>query len=110
MPDLYFTIGCLSMATSIFTQSFGHHGGIEYELKEVWKNSVNFQQLGSLSLLFVGSKVYRHIPGGLFLLGTCFFCLPCYYYAYTKDRQYNFLMPYGGMAVMAGWVALGLLA
>lgn len=108
MPSFLFSIGCLSMASSIGAMTYGYHGGLNYEQKKGWNKAVKFQQLGALPLLLM--KVCKSsLPGYLAAIGTVMFCAPLYYSSLKEDKKYNKFMPYGGMAMIAAWVLLALL-
>jgi uncharacterized membrane protein YgdD (TMEM256/DUF423 family) len=108
MSEILFALGCISMCSSLGAMTYGYHGGLTYEQKKHWKKAVNFQQLGALPLLL--SKSCRStLPGYLAIIGTATFSIPLYYSSITDDKTYNKVMPYGGVLMMASWVALALL-
>lgn len=106
MSDLYFTIGCCSMCSTLLFSTYGYHGGLAYDQQLKWDIAVKFQQFGSIPLLLAYKKKTPY-PGGLAIAGTALFCLPLYYSVLSEDTKFNKLMPYGGFAMMASWIALG---
>ena len=108
MNDLFFTIGCCSMCISLITATIGAHGNLLHEQQLKWDKAVKFQQFGAIPLLLCQKKV-SIFPGYLCLIGTLLFCVPLYYSTLTGDVSFNKIMPYGGFAMMAGWLALGFL-
>lgn len=52
----------------------------------------------------------RNVAGGLFLLGIIFFSGSCYMVAIMEQRKpYSYPAPVGGLCLIGGWLALGLL-
>lgn len=97
------------MCISLICATIGAHGGLEYEQQLKWEKAVKFQQFGAIPLLLAKSKLSVY-PGLLGTIGVAFFCIPLYYSTATGDTSFNKLMPYGGFAMMASWLALGFLA
>jgi uncharacterized membrane protein YgdD (TMEM256/DUF423 family) len=108
MNDVFFTIGCCSMFISIITATIGAHGGLSLEQQGKWDKAVKFQQFGAIPLLLATRKATTW-PGCLALAGAGLFCIPLYYTTLTGDITFNKVMPYGGMLMMASWLALGFL-
>ena len=109
MNDYFFAVGCCSMCLSLAAATYGAHGGLDYDQKLRWDTSVQIQQIGSLPLLLSYSKK-SSLSGVLAITGVSMFCIPLYYRTVKDDTTYNKLMPYGGMAMMASWIALGFLS
>lgn len=76
-------------------------------------------RIGSLHSLFVvvalmlaagGSSPWRRLPAGLSLLGVLLFSGGLCAYVLSGQRLFVHLAPVGGLALMAAWLSLALLA
>lgn len=93
--------------------AFGAHGlraRVAPEMIEVWKTGVLYHLLHVLALLLVvalGGRVGR--PGlvaGLFIAGIALFSGSLYWLVLGGPRALGPITPIGGIAFMAGWLAL----
>jgi uncharacterized membrane protein YgdD (TMEM256/DUF423 family) len=97
--------------------AFGAHalrGRVAPEMIEVWKTGVLYHLLHTLALLGVaalGPKVARpQLVAGLFLGGIAVFSGSLYLLVLTDTRILGAVTPLGGLAFMAGWIALAISA
>jgi uncharacterized membrane protein YgdD (TMEM256/DUF423 family) len=97
--------------------AFGAHalrGRVAPEMIEVWKTGVLYHLLHTLALLAVaalGPKVARpRLVAGFFLGGIAVFSGSLYLLVLTDTRILGAVTPLGGLAFMAGWIALAISA
>jgi len=78
---------------------------------EVWQTAVHFQFWHALALalcaLSAGRSHAAHLGAILFALGIVLFCGSLYVLALGAPRPVGVITPLGGLAFVAGWVALG---
>ena len=75
---------------------------------QVFDTANRYHMLHSLALL--GAPLCRR-PGlvaALLASGILVFSGTCYYYALTGDKSVRRFTPYGGMMLIAGWLAMAL--
>ncbi|XP_037075593.1 transmembrane protein 256 homolog [Pollicipes pollicipes] len=102
----------LSGASAVALGAYGAHklraGDPNPELVQVFETANRYHMLHSLALL--GAPLCRR-PGlvaALLASGTLVFSGSCYYYALTGDKSVRRVTPYGGMLLIAGWLAMAL--
>ena len=67
-----------------------------------------YHLIHSVALLGVGLARRPRVSGLLMVAGMVGFCGTTYYHAFTGDRQFRKLTPYGGMLLIAAWLSLAL--
>jgi uncharacterized membrane protein YgdD (TMEM256/DUF423 family) len=97
--------------------AFGAHalrGRVAPDMIEVWKTGVLYQLIHTLALLGVaalGPRAGRpQLVAGLWLVGIAIFCGSLYLLVLTGQRWWGAVTPVGGLAFMAGWIALAVSA
>jgi len=95
--------------------AFGAHAlraRLAPEMLAVFETGVRYQFMHALALLFVG-QVARggrtapaRLAGGLFVAGSVLFPGSLYALALTGMRAWGAITPLGGLAFLAGWLAL----
>jgi uncharacterized membrane protein YgdD (TMEM256/DUF423 family) len=97
--------------------AFGAHalrGRVAPEMIEVWKTGVLYHLLHTLALLglaALGARAGRpRLVAGLFLGGIAVFSGSLYLLVLTGVRTWGAVTPIGGLAFMAGWIALAISA
>lgn len=78
---------------------------------ETWQTAVRYQMWHGLALLLLslrGSGALR-LPAGLFIVGTVLFSGSLYWISLGGPGWLGPITPIGGLALIAGWVAWGLL-
>ncbi|MCU0634237.1 MAG: DUF423 domain-containing protein [Gemmatimonadaceae bacterium] len=119
MSRLFLTLGALSGAIGVAAGAFGAHAlraRLEPRLLEVFETAARYQMYHALALLAV-AWVAAQAPGRLvsvsgwgFVLGTVLFSGSLYAMVFTGVRALGAITPLGGVAFIAGWVALALAA
>jgi uncharacterized membrane protein YgdD (TMEM256/DUF423 family) len=113
----FFSIGALSALLSVAAGAFGAHalrGRLTPEYLAVFETAARYQMYHALALLAVAWAVTRWpgvLPvwaGWLFVAGTVLFSGSLYALAFTGVRGLGAVTPLGGVALLAGWICLGL--
>lgn len=112
---LFLLCGCVVTGSGVALGAFGAHGlrrVLTPEMLSVYQTGVLYQLIHGVALLAVGLAA-RHYGGGaitiagwLLLLGTVLFSGSLYVLAVSSIRGIGLLTPLGGVAFIAGWVAL----
>ncbi len=97
--------------------AFGAHAlkeTLTVQATDWWRTAVLYQAIHTVPLLALGflpepSRTTR-IAGILFILGILLFSGSLYAMALSGQRWLGAVTPLGGVALLAAWVALGLLA
>lgn len=111
--------GAICAFLAVALGAFGAHGlarSIPGDLLEAYGTGVDYHMFHSLALVAVG-LLQRHAPsaaahwaGVLFLVGIVVFSGSLYVLAVSGLRQLGMVTPVGGVAFLAGWIALALAA
>lgn len=119
MERTFVVIGALSGMVAVVAGAFGGHAlkaRLAPDLLAVFEIGVRYQMYHALALLACGWAVAR-FPGSaaawagwLFLAGTVIFSGSLYALALTGVRALGAVTPIGGVAFIAGWLALALAA
>ena len=115
MERLFFGVGCVSASIAVVLGAFGAHAlrdRIVPDMLGVFEIGVRYQMYHALALLAVGLAVGRWpapaitVAGWLFIAGTLVFSGSLYVLALTGARWLGAVTPLGGVAFIAGWLAL----
>jgi uncharacterized membrane protein YgdD (TMEM256/DUF423 family) len=119
MERLFLALGALSAAISVAAGAFGAHAlksRLPAELLAVFETGARYQMYHALGLLAAGWAVSRTSgaaavsAGWLFAAGTVLFSGSLYALALTGVRALGAVTPLGGVAFIAGWIALAVAA
>ncbi len=111
-------IGAVSGFLSVALGAFGAHG-LEASLPakhlEWWDKAVHYHGIHSLALLATGLlALHLHKPpviaGWAFVIGILLFSGSLYVLALTGARWLGMVTPFGGIALLVGWIALAVAA
>lgn len=109
-------LGALFGLTAVAAGAYANHG-IENpaDIPKVI-SAVRLQQIHALAVVAIGLSLYANLPAnlaktlkisaGLFLAGILLFSGNIYLSYFANIKGTGFLVPFGGMTIMAGWVAL----
>lgn len=112
---LWLTIGALSGFLSVALGAFAAHGlqsRVGPTELAVFETGARYQMYHALALLAVawvaaqGGGMATTIAGWAFILGTILFSGSLYYLGLTGSRALVMITPVGGVAFLAGWIAL----
>jgi uncharacterized membrane protein YgdD (TMEM256/DUF423 family) len=119
MDRTFLAAGALSAAISVAAGAFGAHGlktRLTPELLAVFETGARYQLYHAVGLALAAFAAAR-FPGAavtwagwLFLAGTLLFSGSLYALALTGVRGLGAVTPFGGVAFLAGWIALALAA
>jgi len=115
MERTFYALGALSALVAVAAGAFGAHGlrsRLTPEMLAVFETGARYQMYHALGLLAAGWAAARWpgtaaaLAGWLFLAGTVVFSGSLYALALTGVRALGAVTPVGGVAFLAGWVAL----
>jgi uncharacterized membrane protein YgdD (TMEM256/DUF423 family) len=115
MERTFAVLGALSGAISVAAGAFGAHAlkaRLAPDLLAVFETAARYQMFHALGLLAAAWAAGRFAGGGaawagwLFVAGTVLFSGSLYALALTGVRWLGAVTPFGGVALIAGWIAL----
>jgi uncharacterized membrane protein YgdD (TMEM256/DUF423 family) len=118
MDRLFITLAALSGFVAVGLGAFGAHGlreRLSADALQVFQTGVTYQMYHALALLAVGILLARFSTDGsawltaagwLFLAGTVLFSGSLCLLALTGTTWLGAITPLGGLAFLAGWLAL----
>jgi len=119
MDRLWIATGAASGFFSVAAGAFGAHvlrAKLEADLLAVFETGARYQMYHALALVAVGLLGARSpctaatVAGAGFAAGTVLFSGSLYLLALTGTRWLGAITPLGGVAFLAGWVALAVAA
>lgn len=118
MQKFFLLSACISGALSVMIGAFGAHalkGLLEANQRtETFELAVKYQFYHTFALLGVGlilafiPEKMVHYAGYCFMAGIVLFCGSLYILALTGVTRWGAVTPIGGLALIAGWVLLGI--
>ena len=115
MERIFLTIGAVMGALGVGAGAFAAHGlkaRLTPDLLAVFETGARYQMIHALALLAVGLVLARTphpavgASGWLFIIGVVIFSGSLYLLALTGVRWLGAITPIGGLAMIAGWLAL----
>lgn len=115
MERTFLVLGALSAGISVAAGAFGAHAlkaRLSADLLAVFETGARYQMFHALAILAVALAWPRFAgpllawAGWLFAAGTVLFSGSLYALALTGIRALGAVTPIGGVAFLAGWVAL----
>jgi uncharacterized membrane protein YgdD (TMEM256/DUF423 family) len=115
MSRAFFVLGALSACVAVGLGAFGAHGlraRLTPDLLATFEVGVRYQMYHALALLAVACAAGRWTSGAiaaagiLFVAGTIVFSGSLYLLALTGQKWLGAITPLGGLAFIAGWLAL----
>lgn len=112
---LWVVVGALSAFLAVAAGAFGAHvlrERLSADLLDVFETAARYQIYHALALLAVAWMEARWpgagagVAGWLFVVGTILFSGSLYALALTGIRGLGAVTPLGGLAFLAGWLAL----
>lgn len=109
-------LGALLMFAAVALGAFGAHAlrsRLAPEMQAVWQTAVQYHAWHALGLFVVGLLIAQ-LPekhalgwgGWLLLAGVVLFSGSLYALALTGNRTFGAITPVGGVAFLAGWLAV----
>jgi len=105
-------IAGISGAAAIALGAYGAHvlsvakEGVTEEQRKAFEVANRYHLIHSVALLGVTMVRKPRLTGALMVGGMLTFCGTTYYHAFTGDKQYRKLTPYGGMMLIAAWLSM----
>lgn len=115
MDRLFAVLGAASAGVAVAAGAFGAHllrDRLPPDLLAAFETGARYQMYHALALLAVAwAATRRPVPtvraaGWLFIAGTLIFSGSLYLLALTGLRAWGAVTPVGGLAFLAGWLAL----
>lgn len=115
MDRAFFITGAVLAALGVAVGAFGAHalrGRLTPDLLNVFETGVRYQLIHALGLLAVAWATTRwpgratNMAGWLFLAGIVLFSGSLYALSMSGVRALGAITPLGGVAFIAGWIAL----
>ena len=119
MPATWFAIGSILGAVGVALGAFGAHGlksRVGPDLLVVWETGVKYHLVHVLALLATAwasdrwGGPWTAAAGWLFVAGIVIFSGSLYVLVLSGQRWLGAITPIGGVAFIAGWVALAVAA
>jgi uncharacterized membrane protein YgdD (TMEM256/DUF423 family) len=119
MSQTFILLGALSGFISVAAGAFGAHAlrrRLAEDLLAIFETGARYEMYHALALLAVGALAARasspalRAAGWLFVVGTVLFSGSLYALALTGVRRLGAITPLGGLAFLAGWLALAVAA
>jgi uncharacterized membrane protein YgdD (TMEM256/DUF423 family) len=115
MDRVFFALGAGSAFIAVGLGAFAAHGlkgRLDPEMLTVFETGARYQMYHALALLAVAWATTRWpngpvvTAGWLFCAGTVIFSGSLYLLSVTGHRWLGAITPFGGLAFLAGWLAL----
>ncbi len=119
MAKTWLVLGSISGFISVAAGAFGAHSlrpRLAPDLLEVFETAARYEMYHALALLAVGIIASRKpsraadLAGLAFLAGTVLFSGSLYVLALTGARKLGAVTPFGGAALLLGWISLAIAA
>lgn len=104
----------LAGASAVLLGAFGAHalrGVLDAQSRELWQTAVNYHVWHALALALaagLGHGRSGRFAIAAFVVGIVLFSGSLYALALGAPRWAGIITPFGGLAFIAGWIALGL--
>ncbi|TMW59538.1 hypothetical protein Poli38472_004607 [Pythium oligandrum] len=108
--SFWWKLGAVSGATAVALGAFGAHG-LQTRVKDPkmlknWETAAHYHLIHSVVLLAAPLSKRPGLTGGLITTGTLLFSGSLYTMVLTNERKLGMITPIGGVAIIAGWLAL----
>jgi uncharacterized membrane protein YgdD (TMEM256/DUF423 family) len=117
---MWIALGALSGLISVAAGAFGAHAlkeRLAADLLLIFETAARYQMYHALALVLVGVLALRgglpervsaplQLAGALFVVGTVLFSGSLYVLSLSGQRWLGAITPLGGLAFLAGWLAL----
>ncbi|XP_038051014.1 transmembrane protein 256 homolog isoform X1 [Patiria miniata] len=107
--EIFIRIAGVSGFLAVALGAYGSHGlrkRVDDKTYEVFQTANRYHFIHTLALLAVPMTRHPTVVGVLLLIGMLGFCGTCYFSALFGLKTLNKFTPYGGMMLMAGWLAM----
>jgi uncharacterized membrane protein YgdD (TMEM256/DUF423 family) len=115
--NLWLLIAAINGALAVAFGAFGAHGlqgRIDAHAIEIFETGARYHMyhalaigLAALAVRSGAASIPASVAAGFFLAGIILFSGSLYLLALTGMRSLGFVTPFGGLAFLVGWIALG---
>ncbi len=111
---IWIIIGALNGAVAVAAGAFAAHAlraRVELDLLQVFQTGATYHMYHALALLALGAVMARidstslHVAGVAFFIGILVFSGSLYTLVLTGERWWGMVTPFGGAALIVGWLA-----
>lgn len=112
-------VGAVFGFLAVATGAFGAHGlqdRLDPHMLTIWETAARYQMYHALALLALGAWAVRNpnasvaLPAWAFTIGTVVFSGSLYVLALSGIKILGAVTPFGGIALMIGWVSFAVQA
>jgi len=114
MSKIFLVVGAVIGAVSVMIGAFGAHGLKSFLESmgrfDTFETAVKYQFYHTFALIFIGIIMQKGsnqnfaISGWLFLAGIILFSGSLYLLCFTHSRWIGAITPFGGLALIGGWL------
>ena len=114
--NLWLLIAAINGALAVGFGAFGAHGlqgRLDAHHMEIFETAARYHMYHALAIGLAalagrsgGASTPANAASGFFLAGIILFSGSLYLLAFTGTRALGFVTPFGGLAFLAGWIAL----
>ena len=113
----FVSVGAVCAAIGVGLGAFGAHalrGHLGEAELALWETATRYWFVGSLGMVVFGSwraqRTVADLPGWLLLVGSSLFSISLYALALGAPRAVGIVTPFGGLGLIAGFLAFAWLA
>ncbi|CAI5714412.1 unnamed protein product [Peronospora effusa] len=108
--SIWWKVGAIAGGSGVLLGAFGAHG-LKNRIKDPqmlknWETAAYYQLVHSVVLLATPMCRRPGLAGGLIATGTMLFSGSLYAMTLTGEKKLGMITPIGGVAMVAGWLAL----
>jgi uncharacterized membrane protein YgdD (TMEM256/DUF423 family) len=114
--NVWLLIAAINGALAVGFGAFGAHGlqgRLDAHHMEIFETAARYHMYHALAMGIAAlaarnstASTPAHAAAGFFLVGIILFSGSLYLLAFTGARALGFITPFGGLAFLAGWIAL----
>eukprot|EP01015_Nassula_variabilis_P034406 TRINITY_DN846_c0_g1_i9.p2 TRINITY_DN846_c0_g1~~TRINITY_DN846_c0_g1_i9.p2 ORF type:complete len:135 (+),score=5.73 TRINITY_DN846_c0_g1_i9:64-468(+) len=105
-----FKVGCLNgLLATILGAMGGHKNEWQQNRNDIWRTAQLYQFISTFGMIVNSFRPSSSYPFTFFCLSVLLFALPLYYRAWTEQKTFSILAPFGGISMMLAWLFLFLL-
>lgn len=111
----FVTMGSITGAVAVILGAFGAHfmkSRYSVDQLAIFETGVKYQMYHALAIIAAGMVAAKiestaiKVAGISFMVGTILFSGSLYLLVFLGNRQFGMITPIGGVALIAGWIAL----
>ncbi|XP_046414496.1 transmembrane protein 256 [Neodiprion pinetum] len=106
----YVRLAAFSGALAVVLGAYGSHRQYPKETARdsmrIFETANRYHFIHTLALLGLPLCRASNVAGVFMVSGILMFCGPCYYFAFTSDKRFSKVTPFGGTCFILGWLAM----